>query len=400
MRALFRHHTLQEESISTLNFAARCMRVTLQHQINEVVTDAQLLQRARRQILLLRRRIQSLESASLRQNSATSNDLSLRTPRRSPTTLLASITTLSRANSCNQSPVSGCELSKTSNPRGTRGKTAHNGCISSRDLASCTRLFLGQKGNLPRSSDAAIPSRSSACTRDEGSDRSGHSTQSHSSRSRARNRSGIHHKSRRPLKRGESLLIRDSASNPRHMSSPGGSRAEGDQAHVATAALIERFSCREAELLREIESWKALYEGFSGGEQETKQCHTSIPSAEDIIKVRNDAEVSQQTPYGPDTSLEGRHTPNHPTAELAEETVAVGQREASIDGKSGGEESWSLEEETCCGEVKAFTSEGLGPDTTRLAESRELGPRIPSSIDTEHGNCLLLSYGEDIEVKF
>ncbi|CAM9309226.1 unnamed protein product, partial [Ectocarpus sp. 8 AP-2014] len=53
----------QDESISTLNFAARCMRVVSRQRVNEVVSDALLLERARRQIATLRRRLAEAETA-------------------------------------------------------------------------------------------------------------------------------------------------------------------------------------------------------------------------------------------------------------------------------------------------------------------------------------------------
>eukprot|EP00903_Cladosiphon_okamuranus_P014600 g13539.t1 len=54
----------QAESISTLNFAARCMRVVAKQRVNEVVTDSLLLERARRQISALRRRLVEAEAAA------------------------------------------------------------------------------------------------------------------------------------------------------------------------------------------------------------------------------------------------------------------------------------------------------------------------------------------------
>ncbi|CAM9532358.1 unnamed protein product, partial [Ectocarpus sp. 12 AP-2014] len=54
----------QDESISTLNFAARCMRVVSRQRVNEVVSDALLLERARRQIATLRRRLAEVETAA------------------------------------------------------------------------------------------------------------------------------------------------------------------------------------------------------------------------------------------------------------------------------------------------------------------------------------------------
>ncbi|CAM9456476.1 unnamed protein product, partial [Ectocarpus fasciculatus] len=54
----------QDESISTLNFAARCMRVVSRQRVNEVVSDALLLERARRQIATLRRRLAEAETAA------------------------------------------------------------------------------------------------------------------------------------------------------------------------------------------------------------------------------------------------------------------------------------------------------------------------------------------------
>ncbi len=55
---------VQEESISTLNFAARCMRVVTRQRINEVVSETVLLERARREISALRRRLAQVETAS------------------------------------------------------------------------------------------------------------------------------------------------------------------------------------------------------------------------------------------------------------------------------------------------------------------------------------------------
>ncbi|CAN0156592.1 unnamed protein product [Ectocarpus sp. 6 AP-2014] len=54
----------QDESISTLNFAARCMRVVSRQRVNEVVSDALLLERARREIATLRRRLAEAETAA------------------------------------------------------------------------------------------------------------------------------------------------------------------------------------------------------------------------------------------------------------------------------------------------------------------------------------------------
>ena len=56
---------LQNESISTVKFAARCMRVVARQHVNEIASDALLLRRARRQIFDLRRRLREAESASL-----------------------------------------------------------------------------------------------------------------------------------------------------------------------------------------------------------------------------------------------------------------------------------------------------------------------------------------------
>lgn len=54
----------QAESISTLNFAARCMRVVARQRVNEIVSDSLLLERARRQIFTLRRRLAEAEAAA------------------------------------------------------------------------------------------------------------------------------------------------------------------------------------------------------------------------------------------------------------------------------------------------------------------------------------------------
>ena len=55
---------IKAESISTLNFAARCMRVVARQRVNEVVSDSLLLERARRQISALRRRLVEAEAAA------------------------------------------------------------------------------------------------------------------------------------------------------------------------------------------------------------------------------------------------------------------------------------------------------------------------------------------------
>ncbi|CAM9193197.1 unnamed protein product, partial [Hapterophycus canaliculatus] len=69
----------QDESISTLNFAARCMRVVARQRVNEVVSDALLLERARRQIVALRRQLAEAEMAAAASSSPTvlSNPLPL-----------------------------------------------------------------------------------------------------------------------------------------------------------------------------------------------------------------------------------------------------------------------------------------------------------------------------------
>lgn len=66
--------SVQVESISTLNFAARCMRVVARQRVNEVLSDSLLLERARRQISALRRRLVEAEAAAAIASSPAPSD--------------------------------------------------------------------------------------------------------------------------------------------------------------------------------------------------------------------------------------------------------------------------------------------------------------------------------------
>lgn len=274
---LYRLRT-QAESISTLQFAARCTRVIVKQCVNEVTNDALLLKRARSQISYLRKRLRQLENTSAAHG------------RSSPST------TPAPAISGSMTTVFACDGKAEDAPRYQKGKPSA-GIPSEEEFEQKRRFHYSEelyRGAKLDSDDLGL--------------RSGFQSAAGTSRGQLhrvttgkcnKNNEGLESANKITLddvRRGRDLPIHNRSpperidqhsANLKADSIPGDCTTLGhtinskgwkpqtvrsrsrkysppvetdDAGAVAMTALIERFSSREGELLREIESWKAKCE--------------------------------------------------------------------------------------------------------------------------------------------
>lgn len=277
----------QDESISTLNFAVRCMRVVVRQRVNEIASDALLLQRARRQICVLRRRLKEVERIAC-PNAPIASVPDAVQPPSDPSTPLQGATHSAAESALRKTRVEGgldshrgSEAEGAANIRQEETREIPSETASGQPLVEDTvhkpglSSLLGQRNPRGRLAPAAESKRRRSKPEAEKS--------SESTRSRVRDKTLDARLGRDNVVRKPSVPVNLSRRRKSEgMDAKHGVRAEsrvqvppravahqsrnvpngGDLS--AEAALIERFSCREGELLRELETLKARCEELSG----------------------------------------------------------------------------------------------------------------------------------------
>lgn len=297
------------ESISTLNFAARCMRVAVRPRVNEVASDALLLQRAKREIFALRRRLREIETAA----SSRQTPLGMMTvPRRPGAGPPLEAREKSDAVNTSESllnaeakelPVSaGHQVGLVGDSRcstqilPTKGAGGQKKPNSERLSSDTSAIESNYWGNLRR--DSGRGDARTTVVETDARQRQGRRPQSTAESSARRNgRGGSAPDESRgrditalkrtaapppatpiPRRRASDGMVRTpiigaaSLTKKRHVLLPvpssdptlvtrrrqkmGAATGSDDQGNLATVALMERFSYREGELLRELETWK------------------------------------------------------------------------------------------------------------------------------------------------
>lgn len=282
------------------------MRVTVRHRVNEVTTDAVLLHRARRQISFLRRRLREIENGN-------SSFCKTNITRHSDVTATAAdsarhLTTRETSpNACGQDSQFTDERGRSHEPINKSDRKDNpieqnkSGGIADNTPSERDRMSLALRRHVfpaGTSSDARRATETKICTNSSGNsgnpdggsrDVARKSSRAYASRQKPgvkRTCEGIQTKvSQRwrcfPVRGndnsadddGNSVVVGDGCgSSTNRLLSHGIPRrneirransrksmavGEGDNVEaLATKALIERFSCREGELLRELETWK------------------------------------------------------------------------------------------------------------------------------------------------
>lgn len=271
----------QAESINTLQFAARCTRVIMKQCVNEVVSDALLLKRARSQISYLRRRLRQLENTS------------------SAPAISGSMTTVFACDGKAEGAVR-YQKGKPSVGRSSDGEFEQKRHFHySEELDRGTKLGSDDLGLCWGFQSAIGTSRGQLHRVTTGKYNRNNEAPDLANKKKLddvrRDRDLLIHNRSPPDSRGQHSvnLKADSISGDcttlgRAISSKGWkprtvwSRSQrysppvetDDSGGVAMVALIERFSSREGELLREIESWKAKCERGERNSQR-RDCHAT-----------------------------------------------------------------------------------------------------------------------------
>lgn len=284
-------HT-QAESISTLQFAARCTQVIVKQRVNEVTSDALLLKRARSQISYLRRRLRQLEntSAALERSSPSTTPASA---------ITGSMTTVFAYDNKAEDAVR-YQKGKPSAARPSRGDFEQKRRFHySEELDRGAKLGADDLGSRGVFQSVTETSRgqlhratTGTCNRNDEAPDSAKKKPLDGAR---RGRDLLIHSRSPPEGRGQRSANLKADWIPGHCATLGRaisskgwkprtvrSRSRkyslpvgtDDDGAVAMAALVERFSSWEGELLREIESWKAKYERV---ERESRggDCHAA-----------------------------------------------------------------------------------------------------------------------------
>ena len=319
---LDRPHT-QAESIGTLQFAARCTRVVVRQCVNEVASDALLLKRARSQITDLRRRLRQLETTSTKFEysptsaalASTSSGDAVRYQKNKPSAATPSGAGVERKHRFHDS----VELD--------RGKLGSDDLGLPGVSQSAAETAGGQlhraTGKYNRNDEAPEPAKKTLDIqrgRDlmiqrsppEGRD------QPIASLNTVWSRGDCTTHERTANSKG--WKPRTVISRSRKHSPP----VERDDADaVAMAALLERFSSREGELLREIESWKTKcnrVERESRGDRGAVDVFTSWSECKRSASTATPAPLSQ--PAVAHDSSSKSHGPGEASEASARMTIA------------------------------------------------------------------------------
>lgn len=285
----------QEESISTLKFAARCMRVNLKPRVNEVVSDGLLLRRANRHISLLQQRVRDLEFASASSHPTSKGDMPPRTSRVSHAAIQTTSTTIDQSESEGQTEVVESDQSKetmrviryearpSTKRCGTHGFSHSQRFQRGKNRPSVKVDATRTKASCPGTTGAHSTRSIAIPTHFHGSGEDLEGRQPLAPSRRTRN---VDAEPRRGRRASGDEMQRDVShlrARQHHGNLSAGKSTE-DQTHLATRALLERFSCREAELLQELETWKSLCRNLREGCAEDDDGHPATWSKAGAIE--------------------------------------------------------------------------------------------------------------------